>query len=51
MCMLTEGCVTTNPAWLLSDAYCYIFPRPMKFHCYPGEVIYIPTHPQTGKKN
>jgi len=34
----TECSVATSPAWPLSDSYCYIFPRPMKFHCYPGEV-------------
>jgi len=33
-----EGSVTPSPAWPLSDTYCYIFPRPMKFLCYPGEV-------------
>jgi hypothetical protein len=33
-----EGSVTPSPVWPLSDSYCYIFPRPMKFFCYPGEV-------------
>jgi len=26
-----KGSVTPSPAWPLSDPYCYIFPRPMKF--------------------
>jgi len=33
-----KGSVTPNPTWPLSDCYCYIFPRPMKFLCYPGEI-------------
>jgi hypothetical protein len=36
--LFAEGSVTPSPAWPLSDSYCYIFPRPMKFFCYPGEV-------------
>ncbi|KAG1752310.1 uncharacterized protein EDB91DRAFT_510269 [Suillus paluster] len=35
----TEGSMTSTPAWPLSDFYCYIFPRPMKFLCYPGEEL------------
>ncbi|KIM84488.1 hypothetical protein PILCRDRAFT_384823 [Piloderma croceum F 1598] len=34
----TNGSVTPSPAWPLSDSYCYAFPRPQKFFCYPGEV-------------
>lgn len=33
--------VTPVPTWPLSDSYYYVFPRPMTFLCYPGEVIYI----------
>ena len=34
----TNGSVTPNPTWPFSDSYCYAFPQPMKFFCYPGEV-------------
>jgi hypothetical protein len=30
-----EGSVTPSPAWPFSDSCCYIFPRSMKFLCYP----------------
>ncbi|KAG1847532.1 kinase-like domain-containing protein [Suillus subalutaceus] len=30
-----EGSLTPSPAWPLSNSYCYIFPRPMQFLCYP----------------
>lgn len=39
----TEGSLTPSPAWPLSDSYCYIFPRLMRFVCYPGEVQPVPS--------
>ncbi|KAG1863690.1 kinase-like domain-containing protein [Suillus subluteus] len=38
-----EGSLTPSPAWPLSNSYCYIFPRPMQFLCYPGEVQPVPS--------
>lgn len=39
----TEGSLTPSPAWPLSDSYCYIFPWLMRFVCYPGEELHIPS--------
>lgn len=46
----SQDSVTPSPSWPLSDSYCYIFPRPMKFLCYPGEVLHFPSRSLTGKK-
>jgi hypothetical protein len=46
-----EGSVTPSPVWPLPDSYCYTFPRPMKFLCYPGEVLVLSHPTQKGGTN
>jgi hypothetical protein len=46
-----NGSVTPTPTWPLSDSYCYIYPRPMKFFCYPGEVLLLCSRPETKRTN
>jgi len=47
----TNGSVMPSPTWPFSDSYCYAFPQPMKFFCYPGEVFLISSYIQTETAN